>query len=326
MQAGTVVRTAGLLSFVIWAWGCGAGQRPQKEATAQQRERRLERGRYLVEGVMACFACHSDVDWQATGAPPKPGRQGAGSVFPEKTIPFRLVASNITPDPETGIGRWSDQELARAIRDGIGRDGRVLFPQMPYLNFRILSDDDLASVIAYLRSLPPVHHDPGKSELPEAVRTALQAPVPVGSVPPPDLSTPVRRGAYYARLAHCDACHTPKGPDFRSLAGMDFAGGFVLSGPWGTVAAANLTPHASGIPYYDETLFVEVMRTGRVGARRLNPIMLWGYYRHMTEEDLKGVFAYLRASKPVAHRVDNTEPVTFCRRCGARHGLGGDNP
>lgn len=325
MRARSAVRMAAVLSIALWDAGCGARQAPQKQGAAERRQARLERGRYLVEGVMACFACHSDVDWQTRGAPPKPGRKGAGAVFPDENIPFKLVAPNITPDPETGIGRWTDQELARAIRDGIGRDDRVLFPLMPYLNFRVLSDDDLASVIAYLRSLPPVRHHPGASEIPAGVRASLKAPPPAGSVPPPDLSTPVRRGSYYARLGDCDSCHTPKAPNLRPLAGIDFAGGFILKGPWGEVASANLTPHASGIPYYNETMFVEVMRTGQVQARRLNHIMLWGYYRHMTDEDLKGIFAYLRELEPVAHRVDNTEPPSFCRRCGARHGLGADN-
>lgn len=323
MRAGSLAAGASLvwLSF----WGCGARGTSDRSAAAERRQARLERGRYLVENVMACFSCHCDVDWKTPGAPPKPGRKGAGTVFPDANIPFKLVAPNITPDPETGIGRWTDQELARAIRDGIGRDGRILFPQMPYLNFRVLSDDDLASVIAYLRSLPPVRNNPGKTELPEAIRASLKAPPPAGSVPPPDLSAPVKRGAYYTRLADCDSCHTPKGPDFRPLPGMDFAGGFILKGPWGEVAWANLTPHASGIPYYNEAMFLEVMRTGKVQARRLNNIMLWGYYRNMTDEDLKGIFAYLQTLKPVAHRVDNTELPTLCKRCGNRHGLGADN-
>lgn len=324
MQGRMAGRAAALLWVTIWVAGCGVRQAPQKEGTTERDQARLERGRYLAEAVMACFACHSELDWKTPGAPPKPGRKGAGAVFPDENIPFKLVAPNITPDPETGVGRWTDEELARAIRDGVGRDGRVLFPQMPYLNFRVLSDDDLASVIAYLRSLPAVRHDPGKSAIPAPVRASLKAPPPVGSVPPPDLSTPVRRGSYYVRLGDCGSCHTPKAPDFRPLPGMDFAGGFLLKGPWGEVASANLTPHASGISYYDEAMFVEVMRTGRLQARRLNDIMLWGYYRHMTDQDLKGIYAYLGTLRPVAHRVDNTEPPSLCKRCGARHGLGAD--
>jgi hypothetical protein len=106
---------------------------------------------------------------------------------------------------------------------------------------------------------------------------------------------------------------------------MEFAGGFVLKGPWGQVAGANITPDASGIPYYDEAQFVQVIRTGYVKARKLNQIMPWWHYRDLTDEDLRAMFTYLRTLKPVKHRVDNTEPPTDCKLCGARHGAGSLN-
>ena len=316
MAQSNRARACVLVCLAVWSVGCSS----EGPGTA-----RLERGRYLVEGVMACFACHSDVDWQAPGAPPREGRKGAGAVFPEEGIPFKVVAPNITPDPETGIGRWTDEQLGRAIRDGIGHDGRVLFPVMPSHSYRVLSDDDLAAVISYLRSLPPVKNSPGATELPEPVRASLKALPPAGSVPPPDLSTPVKRGAYYAQLGDCSSCHTPSAPDMSPLPGLEYAGGFVMKGPWGEVASANITPDASGISYYDEAMFLNVMRTGKVQARKLNDIMLWGYFRHMTDEDIKSVFAWLQTLKPVSHRVDNTEAPAPCKRCGASHGLGASN-
>ena len=88
---------------------------------------------------------------------------------------------------------------------------------------------------------------------------------------------------------------------------MDFAGGFPFTGPWGTVASANITPDSSGIPYYDESLFLNVMRTGQVGARELSPIMPVMVYKNLTDDDLKAIFAFLRTTKPVKHRVDNSE-------------------
>lgn len=307
-----------------WLMGCSSEKQARKEP-ADQQVAGLERGRYLVEGVMACFACHGEVDWQAPGAPPRAGFKGAGAVFPEEGIPFKVVAPNITPDPETGLGRWSDAEIGRAIRDGIGRDGRILFPVMPYRNYRVLSDSDLAAVIAYLRSLPPVKNSPGQSEIPPPVRASLKAPPPVESVPAPDWRDPVQRGAYYVRLGDCDSCHTPRRPDMAPIAELAYAGGFLMKGPWGEVTSANITPDASGISYYDEATFLAVIRTGRVQARSLNNIMLWGYFRQMTDEDLKAMFAYLRTLQPVAHRVDNTEKPSPCRHCGGRHGLGAEN-
>ena len=79
--------------------------------------------------------------------------EGAGDVQPYADLPGKIVAPNLTPDPETGAGNWTDDQLARAIREGIGHDGRALFPMMPYTHFREMSDEDLASVIVYLRSL-----------------------------------------------------------------------------------------------------------------------------------------------------------------------------
>jgi hypothetical protein len=104
------------------------------------------------------------------------------------------------------------------------------------------------------------------------------------------------------------------------LPGLDFAGGFVLDGPWGRVASANITPDASGIPYYDEALFAEVMRTGYVKARKLNQIMPWHSYRAMTDEDLAAMFAYVKTFKPVQHHVDNSQPAAYCKVCRQTHG------
>ena len=106
---------------------------------------------------------------------------------------------------------------------------------------------------------------------------------------------------------------------------IDLAGGFRLRGPWGDVSSANLTPSPSGIPYYDEQLFVDVMRTGWVKARKLSQIMPWWYYRGMTDEDLKSMFAYLRTVPAIQHRVDNTKPATECPACGLMHGAGDQN-
>ncbi len=105
--------------------------------------------------------------------------------------------------------------------------------------------------------------------------------------------------------------------------GAAFVEGGRLRG--GAVAAANLTPDPTGIPYYDESLFVAAVRTGHVRARPLSPAMPWWVYRNMTDADLKALFAYLRTLRPAAHRVDNTEPPTFCKVCKQKHGLGERN-
>jgi mono/diheme cytochrome c family protein len=237
-----------------------------------------------------------------------------------------VVSSNISPDKGTGAGSWSDEDFYKAMTQGIGKDGRTLFPLMPYDHFREMSDEDLASIIVYVRSIDPVKNKLPKTELLEPVKRSLKPLPPRMEIPRPDLSDPVKRGAYLANAAGCIDCHTPPNPHGIPLPGMAWAGGWVLKGPWGEVASANITPDPSGIPYYDEAMFLQTMRTGRVkGVRKLNILMPWRYYRYMTDEDLKAIFAYVRTLKPVAHRVDNTEKPTPCKLCGFTHGLGDKN-
>lgn len=286
---------------------------------------RLARGEYLVGGVVGCYECHTKTDASRT-PPVRVAKDGSGAVFIEDDA-MRVVAPNITPDGETGIGSWGDDELARAIREGIGRDGRALFPAMPYRFFRQMSDEDLASVIVYLRAGAPspavaaraqTHIPFPVSRLINAAPEPLDAPVPA-----PNLSDPVARGRYLAALGACSDCHTPTRRG-QPITELEWSGGNVIPGGE-RVVSANLTPDASGIPYYDENLFVETMRTGRVRGRALTNFMPWYYYRHMTDEDLRAIFAYLRTLKPVKHIMDNTEPPSYCKLCGNRHGLGDRN-
>jgi mono/diheme cytochrome c family protein len=144
-------------------------------------------------------------------------------------------------------------------------------------------------------------------------------------VSPPDSSDPVKRGEYLATVGLCGDCHTPLDEKMQLIQELAFAGGRSLVGGWGELASHNITPDPSGIAHYDEDLFIKVLRTGNPGGRQLNPIMLWGYYRNMTDEDLKAIFAYLQSLKPVKHRVDNTEPPTYCKLCRQTHGFGDRN-
>jgi mono/diheme cytochrome c family protein len=323
-----VVLLAVAITFTIsWRPFIGPKARPLTDRKFESTPERLARGQYLTENVLDCFACHSQHDWTKHDAPEIPGtRAGGQAPFPLEGLPGKVYPPNISPDKETGAGNWTDDQLARAIREGIGHDGRALFPFMPYGGYRYLSDEDLASVIVYLRSLPPVDNVVPKTELIFPVKYLIRnAPEPITSpVPPPDLSTPVKRGEWLVRAAGCRDCHTPQKMG-QPLPGLDLAGGFELKGPWGTVSSANITPDSSGISYYDEKLYMDVMRTGYVKARELKPIMIWWDYRGMTDEDLKAIFAYLKTVPPIKHRVDNTEPPTPCKVCGGVHGAGDRN-
>ena len=317
----------GITLTVGWRPFLGPRVRPLTSRTFERTPERLARRRYLAENVSACMDCHSPHDWAKHDAPIPSGMEGAGedmSIL--KGLPGAVVAPNLTPDPETGTGTWSDDALARAIREGIGDDGRTLFPLMPYQDFRNLPDEDLASVIVFLRSLPPVRNPLPKTEIIFPVKYLIRSvPEPVTQpVPPPDLSTQLKRGAFLVDVAACGECHTPVDRG-QPLPNMAFSGGQVFEGPWGNVASANLTPDPSGIPYYDEALFVQAIRTGYVKARSLNQIMPWHAYRGMTDEDLRAIFAYLKTLKPVKHYVDNADSPTLCPICRTTHGGGERN-
>ena len=236
-----------------------------------------------------------------------------------------LIAPNITPDPETGAGNWSDDALARAIREGIGHDGRALFPVMPYPHYREMSDEDLASIIVYLRSVPPVKNQLPTTQMPFPLKYLVSnVPQPVTAEVKPDLSSAEQRGAYLVSMAACVDCHTPQEKG-QPMPGMDFAGGFILYEPKGPVASANITPAASGIGYYNDVTFIQAMRMGKVGARPLHASMPWYFFGKMGDGDLKDIFAYLKTVKPVKHQLDNFEPPTFCRLCKQKHGFGATN-
>jgi mono/diheme cytochrome c family protein len=323
-----VVACVGITVTVGWRPFVGPKARPLTARRFEPTPRRLERGRYLVESVSGCFACHTTYDSKdPVKSYAAATNKGGGGSLAMDGAPW-LYAPNITPDEETGAGRWTDDMFARAIREGIGHDGRALFPMMPYQNYRNYSDEDLASIVVYLRSIPAVRNKLPKSEIPFPLSRLINlVPEPLTvPVPEPDASTRVKHGEYMIKAADCAGCHTPRGDKGAPLPGMDYAGGNPFDdGRGGAVTPMNLTPDASGISYYDEALFLRTLRTGHVGARPLSPHMPWWVYKNMTDEDLKSIFAYLRTVKPVEHRVDNAEKPTFCKVCKQKHGLGERN-
>ena len=304
----------------------GPRLRPLTARTFDITPARLQRGQYLANSI-GCLYCHSPHDWSKRNDPILSGMIGAGQQLPYTDLPGKVFASNLTPDKETGIGSWTDDMLARAIREGIGHDGRALFGIMPFAHYRNMPDEDLASVIVYLRTLRPVTNPLPKTEIIFPVNYIMRNdPQPItGAVAPPDVADPVKRGRFLVNLTGCADCHTPVDKHHVPIPGLDFSGGQVLHAPWGTVASANLTPDPSGIPYYDEAMFIKAMRTGTVGTRELNKTMPRSVLGNMTDDDLVGILAYLKTLRPIHHRVDNTEPPTFCPLDGTIHGAGSQN-
>ena len=323
----TALTTIVILITVTVGWRpvLGAKSRPLTDRKIERTPERLARGKYLVQGVNGCFDCHSQLPEQKPGPGVAPVFEKPGSGRIVINEPGLVIAApNLTPDMETGSGTWTDDQFARAIREGIGHDGRTLFPMMPYQDFRHLSDEDLASIIVYIRSLDPVRHELPKPRIPFPLsRLILSAPQPVMTPVMHTSSDRIAHGRYLTTIAGCANCHTPKGKSGRPVPGMEFAGGNYFREF--KVATANLTPDASGIGYYDEALFIKAIRTGHVGARGLRVPMPWWVFRNMADEDLKSIFAFLRTVAPVHHRVDNSEAESKCKQCNGYHGSGSEN-
>ncbi|MBI0536204.1 cytochrome C [Roseomonas sp. KE2513] len=263
-------------------------------AVAQPLPDPVARGRYLVETVAACGNCHTP---QGPGGN-LPGMTLAGGfVFDEP--PFRAVSPNITPDPETGIGRWTDAQLIRAIREGKRPDGTTIGPPMPFELYRGLSDADVAAMVAYLRTVPPVRNAVARSEYRIPLPPAYGPPV--GSVAAP-ADDPVARGRYIAGpLGHCVECHTPMGEGGRRDWSKVGGGGQTFEGPWGVSVARNITPHPeAGIGRWSDAEIIRAVTKGvSADGRQLFPPMGYAYYAGASEADLRDLVAYLRSLPPV---------------------------
>ena len=252
----------------------------------------VARGAYLVQGPMGCGNCHTPMGPDGFIV----DQELAGRLV-DANDAFTAIAPNITPAGL--VGDWTDAELTRAIREGLRPDGSVIGPPMPFAMYRGLGDDDLMSVVAYLRTLPPVEHDPGQSEYHVPLPPSYGPPV--GTVVAPERGVSVEYGAYLAGpVAHCMECHTPMGPNGPMLDTDLGRGGFEFHGPWGTSVAANITSHEDGLAKYsDEELAVMITDGVRPDGSRMLPPMPFGFLKGMTDEDLQAVILYLRSLPPL---------------------------
>ncbi len=327
-----VLLVLGAITAVGWQVVLGPDARAVTNRTFERTDARLARGQYLVENVAACFHCHSEHDLSHPDLPIKAGMKGAGWEMPVPEL-GKVVAPNITPDKDTGIGTWTDDEIARAIQEGVNKQGQPLFPMMPYMNFRNLDDEDLASIIVYLRSIPAVSMKRERSQLVFPLNILVKTmpkPLPAHAAQPAVARVSAEaRGAYLVRtVAGCQDCHTPTNDKGQPLPGMDLGGGFQLHDPadhMKPIFSANITQDPSGIEHYDEALFMDVLRESEAVKGLVSPIMPLENYKGMTDGDLRDIFAYLKSVPHVQHRVSNTDPPTKCPVCGQEHGLGNLN-
>jgi mono/diheme cytochrome c family protein len=277
-----VSRPIAAFALLLWAFS----------ATAQS-QAPFERGKYLMETIVACGNCHTP----QTPKGPEPGRELAGGTPFEE--PFGVAyAPNITPDKATGIGSWTDAQIIAAMREGRRPDGSIIGPPMPIGLYRGISDADAEAIVAYLRRVKPVANKVPKSQYKVPLPPSYGPPV--GKVSAPSPKDKVAYGAYLAGpLGHCTECHsTPndKGiPDFVNKTG---GGGLSFNGPWGISYAPNITP--SGIGKWTDAQVKTAITTGvRPNSSKLMPPMGFYYYKGIRPADLDAIVAYLRTLKPL---------------------------
>lgn len=249
----------------------------------------LERGTYLMQSIVACGNCHTPKG--PTGD--IPGMELAGMSPFEDTPDFTAHSPNITPDKETGIGNWTDDQIIVAIREGKRPDGSIIGPPMPIGLYRGLSDTDVKAIVAYLRSVKPI-----KNKIPKSVYRIPLPPSygpPVANVPDMPRTDKVAYGAYLAGPAgHCIECHSPmgeRGPDIQNRLG---AGGFEFHGPWGVSVSSNITP--TGLKDWTDDQIKQMVTTGkRPDGSPMAPPMAYPYYANISDADLDAIIAYLHS-------------------------------
>jgi len=286
---GRLATALSLVAAVMTAGGAAWAETP------------LERGTYLMHTIVACGNCHT---------PKGPDGKAIASMElaggnPIDSPVFHAVPGNITPDKDTGIGNWSDDQIIDAIRNGKKPDGTIIGPPMPIPFYHGtpatpgMSDTDVKAIVAYLRSVKPVHNQVEKS--------TYKIPLPTSYGPPvthnPDVphTDHVAYGKYLASgLGHCMDCHTPDvqgRPDFTKMG----AGGNPFGAPnGGVIISANLTPgNPSGVAGWTNQQVKTAITDGMRPDRPLVRLMAFDWYKNMSNADLNDLVAFLRSLKPV---------------------------
>ena len=266
-------------------------------------------GKYLVDTVTGCADCHSPINMQ--GQMVDSLRFAGGQQF--AVPPLGAVYSrNITQDSADGLGAWTDAEIINAIRNGIipahalngtTRTDTVLFPVMPYSLLHTYSDSDMADIVAYLRTIKPIHYSPPADSIPAYAR--VQAP-PQPLPSPIVASASATRGQYLAAVALCADCHTQR----TQTGGYDMtkflAGGFAFDiPPLGNIYSANITPDTvTGIGTWTDAQIQTAIQQGKDNkGQSICPPMPWQRFAGLTSSDVQAVIAYLHNVAPISNQV-----------------------
>jgi mono/diheme cytochrome c family protein len=293
----------------------------------------IERGAYLARAGN-CIGCHT-----ARGGAAYAGGRGVPTPF------GTVFAPNLTPDPQTGIGRWSASEFWRALHNGRGRDGRLLYPAFPYPNYTRVTRADSDAIHAYLRSLPAVvqPNRPHALQFPFNQQAALavwRALYFRTAQPQPDAqrSAAWNRGAYLVEgLGHCNACHASRNALGATAGPLDLAGGLIPVQNW--YAPSLASPLEAGVADWDDADVVALLKTG-VSPRGavMGPMgeVVGSSTQHLTEPDLHAIASYLKALPQTAEAPPAVPPIRdataigpgaalyddHCLACHGEHGEG----
>ncbi len=264
----------------------------------------IARGKYLAHHVAACMDCHSTRDWTKYSGPLVQGSLGEGGEMFDRKFGFPGVyySRNITP---AGIKRYSDGELFRVITTGVTKEGRAMFPVMPYPYYGKMDPEDIKCIIAYIRSLNPIAKDvpASVSDFPMNIIIHL---IPKKAEPAtrPDPANEKAYGEYLVNACACRECHTPD-KNGQIIPELAFSGGRAFKLPTGgTVRSSNLTPDPkTGIGTWSREMFVHKFKSytdsgytpPEVGKGQFNTMMPWTMYGGMTEADLGSIYAYLHS-------------------------------
>jgi len=262
----------------------------------------VARGRYLAR-IANCAACHT-----------APGGAAFAGGVPIRTAVGTIHSTNITPEPDSGIGAYTLAEFDSALRQGVARGGKRLYPAMPYPSYARMTAEDVAALYAYLRAeVKPVRQRQPEPQMrwPFGMRPLLSVwnliflDPPAAAPSRADASSDAqwRRGAYLVQaVGHCGACHTPRGALFAEKAGDERSPLFLAGANVEGWSAGNLSgDKLTGLGNWSRAEVAEYLRTGRnVHATSFGPMssVIATSTQFMTPQDLDAVAAYLKSLAP----------------------------
>jgi mono/diheme cytochrome c family protein len=338
----------GVLTYIVVAWDQPV-TRPVREMHAPRDAQTIARGTYLYQRSMLCWTCHG-----SNGSRDEREPQAGGKEFDLRDIGpgfGRIWGSNLTSDFETGVGRATDGQLVRAIREGIDHRGRVIFPVMAYQFYHELSDADALAIVAYLRTLAPVRRAAAERDLSLVAKALITFGViaPNAAITTPVVAPAAGPTIEYGRYvtwhaSGCAECHTPRFPENGQLDRTRLMAGGLFAFPEKgfTTTASNLTPDAAtGLGRWTEAQFVNAVRMGvRPNGTVILPFMPWPTYASWNDGDLHAVWLYLRSTPAVSHAVPSSKLTgaaagptgvprgtaifdVYCAACHGEQGRGG---